>query len=522
MSALAEPEETRRAHRALRSRQILIAALASVALAVALMLPVIHAGFHPEDSGWLALARLQHSPWPLLTQNIDFLYFYRPVPLLLWWLSAHLFGASALWHNATDLLLHATNAALICVLAARLSGERLPGLIAGLVFAALPAGAGTAAWMSDRFDPVALLFSLSALIAFDAALAGRRSPWWAGAWLLLALLSKEVAYASAVLLLAWIALRAWTRREWPLRLGAPIVLACIAALALRVLTATTTAVLDIADPLGTFVAGVGGWWRRAPDALSGFQSPSLAWPLLAGAILALAAVASVRGGKRAWALAGCGAVLLAAPSLLQWPITALTLTHDDFAFTENLRFYYLASAGFALLAGAACASARAWRVSAVAACAILALCGLTQTHRLIQRWAHTWRPESKAAQRLGDELSTRDFPPGCRIALETRDWPAFAPHADTIVKAVAAPDAPVQACVVFAGTQTYQNYIPAAVCDAAHWPGLPLARTPGLMSLQTLGNVCIARFAVWKPEQLGTPLFRFRVDSDGHAQEIRD
>jgi len=504
-------------------RGALACAVLSAALAALAMAPIVGAGFHPEDSGWLALARLQHSPWPLLTQNIDFLYFYRPVPLLLWWLTAHLFGASATWHNATDLLLHALNAALVCVLAARLSGERLPGLIAGIVFAALPAGAGTAAWMSDRFDPVALLFSLSALIAFDAALAGRRSPWWAGAWLLLALLSKEVAYAVAALLLAWIALRAWTRREWPLRLGVPIVLTCTVALALRMLTATTTTVLELGDPLQTFAAGVGGWWRRAPAALSGFQSQSLAWPLLAGVILALAAAAAVRGRKHGSALAGCGAALLALPSLMQWPITALTLTHDDgFAFTENLRFYYLASAGLALLAGAACANARAWRVSAVAACAVLTLCGLTQTHGLIQRWAHTWRPQSNAVQRLGDELSARDFPRDCRIALEAPDWPAFAPHADTIVKAIAAPDAPVQSCAVFAGAPTYQSYVPAEACEAARWPGLPLAQTPGLVSLQTLGSVCIARFAVWKPDQLGTPLFRFRVDSDGHAQEIHD
>ena len=58
-----------------RSRWVLVAAAASFALAALLMLPVIHAGFHAEDFGWLALARLSTSPWALLAHNINFVYF---------------------------------------------------------------------------------------------------------------------------------------------------------------------------------------------------------------------------------------------------------------------------------------------------------------------------------------------------------------------------------------------------------------------------------------------------------------
>ena len=242
-----------------RSRRVLVAAAASFALAALLMLPVIHAGFHAEDFGWLALARLSTSPWPLLAHNINFVYFYRPLPLLLWWLSAHVFGTQAVWHNALDVLLHALNAALVCMLATRVSGRAGAGALAGLLFASLPAGAATAAWMSDRFDLVALGFSLLALLSFEAALRRRQNPTWTAMWLLCALLSKEVAYAAAAVMLARLAVQWWRDRAVAWGLLAAVALPPLVALALRVLSGTTVgASLDVDDPLQA-IAAVMNW-----------------------------------------------------------------------------------------------------------------------------------------------------------------------------------------------------------------------------------------------------------------------
>ena len=65
----------------------------SIALAALLFNPIqpaLAAGFHPEDLGWLALVRHIDSPWPLLTENVFFVYYYRPVGLLLEQLSEDL------------------------------------------------------------------------------------------------------------------------------------------------------------------------------------------------------------------------------------------------------------------------------------------------------------------------------------------------------------------------------------------------------------------------------------------------
>jgi hypothetical protein len=116
-------------------------------------------------------------PWPLLVDNIYFVYYYRATGMLFWWLAVQWIGTDAVWHNFLDLLLQAGNAALVALYAARAGRSTLAGLLAGACFACLPPAAGTAMWMSDRYDPLALLFGMLALLAFERALAGsRRAP----------------------------------------------------------------------------------------------------------------------------------------------------------------------------------------------------------------------------------------------------------------------------------------------------------------------------------------------------------
>lgn len=507
----------------------LAGAALSAALAALVMAPIVGAGFHPEDSGWLALARLSTSPWPLLTHNIDFVYFYRPLPLLLWWLSAHAFGANPMWHNALDVLLHALNAALACLLAARVAGRTSAGVVSGILFASLPAGAGTAAWMSDRFDPVALGFALAALLAFEGALERRRSPLWTGLWLLFAVLSKEVAYAAAAIMLLRLAAQWRHKREAAPALLAVVLLAPVLGIALRVLSGTTTGwSLELGDPLHMVTAGIGGWWRQAPAALSGFM-PATGLPLLVGLLLTAVCYAIARDatarGARALALTGAGLLLL--PAVLQSPVTGPVLSDDDSrAFTENLRFYYAAAAGLALLLAAGYASLQSPRVrlAMLAGCLFAAGHGGVLSYQLSAQWARQWRPSSDAYLALAADLGQHEFPAGCRIFLDAPDWTdAFRHHADTIVKAAAPTSATVQSCAIFAGAQVYQTFLPAERCTPVYWPGLAFSERHGTPIAASVGDVCMLQFATYTaPDQLGAPLFRFRVGSDGHAQEIRD
>jgi len=515
-----------------RSRRVLVAAAASFALAALLMLPVIHAGFHAEDFGWLALARLSTSPWPLLAHNINFVYFYRPLPLLLWWLSAHVFGTQAVWHNALDVLLHALNAALVCMLAARVSGRAGAGALAGLLFASLPAGAATAAWMSDRFDLVALGFSLLALLSFEAALRRRQNPTWTALWLLCALLSKEVAYAAAAVMLARLAVQWWRDRAVAWGLLVAVALPPLVALALRVLSGTTVgASLDVDDPLQAIAAGVGGWWRQAPSALGGFAPVSLWFGTLVAALLLVTIWGVARAQPKAATpvrnLALLGAGLLLLPAVLQWPVTAPVLSHDESrAFVVNLRFYYAATAGLALLlaAGYAALPRGVARAGMFTAGLLSAVGAAALSYRLSDQWAQDLSGSSQAYLALGADLGARPFPAGCRIHLDTPAWNgSFRHHADTIIKAAAPVDAPVQSCAIFSGEQVYQTFVPAPLCTPAQWPDLTFSERNGVPIAGSVGEVCMLQFVTYAaPEQLGQPLFRFRVDAQGHAQEEGD
>lgn len=504
-------------------------AIVAFLIAAAAMAPVLHAGFQPEDFGWLALARLNASPWPLLTHNIDFVYFYRPLPLLLWWLTAHAFGTEAVWHNLIDILLHATNAALVGLLAARLSRNAVAGTLAGAVFATLPAAVGTAVWASDRFDPMALGFALLALLAFEDAVERRRSPIIVGLLLLFALLSKETAYVAAAIMLVRLAAQWFWRLEFNPKLLVSVLSATALALMLRQLTSTTAATaLDMNQIAHNLVSGVIAWWRQAPSALVGFLPANPAMIYLMAALLMIACVGIGMALRtraqsalvRAWIGLGC----LLLPALVQWPVTAEVLTNaGSRAFTENLRFYYAASAGLALLLaiGFAQLRSRFGKATMAASCLLWSVFAFAQSHAVSAHWAQQWGKLSNAYLRLGTELGQRSFPPGCRIYLDVPAWPdVFRAYADNIVKARAGVNASLQACAIFAGKPVYQTIVPAQRCTAQDWPGLELAQQKNILLADRIGNVCILQFANYRPDQLGAPLFRFRVDADGHATAI--
>ncbi len=493
--------------------------------------PALHGGITPEDFGWLVAARQLDNPWPLLAGNPYFVYFYRPLPLLLWWLSGQAWGTNALAHHAVDLVLHALNAALVARLAGRLSGRTEAAWIAGLVFACLPCGAGTALWLSDRFDPVALACGLGALLAFERALAQQRGRLALALLLLGALLSKETAYAVAGWLLLRLLWRAWRRRERRADLWLAVALPILAAALLRLASGTAVDTsLPITDVPAAALGGITAWWLRLPHALfAGFDEasgpvgpPAYVWPVLLalGGLLAYA-LPRLRAAKDGSAtLALTGAALLCATPLLQWPVTRLALLPPGYALTVNLRFYYLAAAALALLLGAAATvpGPRA-RVLGLGLLLMLGAGGLWRTRAVGEAWTARFAADGARQLVLAGELAAREWPRGCRLLLDAASFnDDFRVHADTIAKAAAAPGAPLMSCAVFAGTRVVTTVVDGALCRAEDWPGLTLSQAAQAPVIARLGKLCTLQFT--SPPPADDPrAVRLRVDAQGHLHD---
>jgi protein O-mannosyl-transferase len=128
--------------------------------------------------------------------------YWRPLTSLALWLGNFLGGAVGI--HALALCLHATATVTAFALGKRLFGATRPAFWLALLFAVHPVQVESVGWCSAINDP---MWGLFALLAVRGALrwrdAGARgAPWLAASWYLCALLSKENAIATALLVLA--------------------------------------------------------------------------------------------------------------------------------------------------------------------------------------------------------------------------------------------------------------------------------------------------------------------------------
>ncbi len=143
--------------------------------------------------------------------------YYRPLFLL--WLLVHftLFGLNPLWWHLTSVAAHLIVTFLVYLLARRLTGDRVAGLVAALVFGLHPVHIEAVAWIAAVNEPLmAIVFLLSLLCysnqtiketdtteAVPATGARRFSPKWMALSLVcyaLALLTKETALVLPVII----------------------------------------------------------------------------------------------------------------------------------------------------------------------------------------------------------------------------------------------------------------------------------------------------------------------------------
>src|SRR5262245_41392836 len=111
---------------------------AAIALA-ALFLAYCLRGASPtgDDFVYLALGRHLGNPLPLLVQDPLGAYFFRPLVMLLWWLTSDLPGGDATQY-AIGIALHAANALLLAALARELGLARGPAALGAIAFLVHP------------------------------------------------------------------------------------------------------------------------------------------------------------------------------------------------------------------------------------------------------------------------------------------------------------------------------------------------------------------------------------------------
>ena len=114
-----------------------------------------------------------------------------------------LFGLNPAGHHLTNLLLHLLNTVLFFVILERITGDRGKSAIAAVLFAIHPLRVETVAWVADRKDLLAMLFSLLTIGAYWKYALLRRPLWYGmtAVCFVLALLSKPVMVILPLVLL---------------------------------------------------------------------------------------------------------------------------------------------------------------------------------------------------------------------------------------------------------------------------------------------------------------------------------
>ena len=203
----------------------LIAAATLLAYGAALRLP-----FFFDD--------LQHLVW-LRGQTLGSILvseagrpYYRPLQFLAWKLYETIFGNdSALAYHALNVFLHLVNACLVMLLARRLSDQKdrwWPAALAGLIFVVFPFAYQVVPLPASLTHPMATLFVLLALLAYDRFQTTGRYRWLLAALgcALLAFLSNESSFLLAGLIAVCVFMRSPRDRRW-LWIGLFVLLAAI-------------------------------------------------------------------------------------------------------------------------------------------------------------------------------------------------------------------------------------------------------------------------------------------------------
>ncbi len=398
-------------------RRIIITTVVVAIVAVSFFTATTFVG---DDHLFLAFSRLAPNPLVAFVRDQHGGEFYRPLPMLVWWLmgrAAHAASGFAAWpFAALAFALHAASAALLAKLLTSLDRPRVVAGLAAALFFLAPQNLDAASWYAASTDLFATAFSLAALV-----LLVRGASVASAALALAAFLSKESALVLPAL--AYVALGARAEPDARARrLRAVMPAAGLAALVLVARTLVLGGWGGSGDMRASLVAKV----VQLANGLVHFGTGAavlpdvLAWGL-GGAALALLGLAAVR---RSSARAPLAFLALALVPLLGtgWAVGA--------------RYFYLPAVGLAWAAAEALA-ARPFAARALIGAALL-LIGVQQAV-LRDRDVREYDQRLAAARRAvadGARQGARVFHVDGGIKdldLAVKEDPAVAPFADGLL-----------------------------------------------------------------------------------------
>lgn len=324
--------------------------------------------FYMDDYAFITLARYTDNPWIyFVSSHFPGSQFYRPSALVLWWVTTRLeFSMTAQLVVNWVLLLSAGG--LLTSLLLKLDSRRLIAYLCGFVFVIHPISVMTAGWLSNRFDLLATVGILLALIGCTGWYRQNAARYtslllvWLGT--LLAVTSKELGYLLPIV----VALLAFGYGKGNLvrrLLTAPwlstLAIAC-AAMAIRVylLQGSERALLAADGAVLRLGRGAVNWLQHLPYYFSFTpMKPTWGFSVLAIVFLVICiATATQKARRRSLPLSRShlvslfsGILIVLLAMLIQTPITSLVTLHmpntgpfDD-TFYYAARFYYLAIIG---------------------------------------------------------------------------------------------------------------------------------------------------------------------------------
>ncbi len=340
------------------SRLIALAAVAAVAAVAALAyLPSLDGYFLADDFGFIRIfhdrplkdfPRLFASDWSggLWGHPLDEI---RPVIALSYRLDAFLWGLRPVGYHVTSLVFHGLSAALVFLIAGRVTGRATLGLLAGLLFALSPTHVESVSWIAARVDVMSATFFLASFYSFLMFRDSGDVRLWALSFIAfgLALFSKELTVTLPFLLLAYDVVCRRPGRARELLVHVPAFASLGGYFFVRHLALESTAREQMlnADSLRAFLSRQSYYLgellpplRPLPDAV--------AWALV-GLVLAVAlGSAWARGSGRGRHIVFFGPV---------WHLTVLAPTVVA-TLPESHRYLLLPSAGLAVLAALVVAS----------------------------------------------------------------------------------------------------------------------------------------------------------------------
>ena len=421
-------------------------------------LPVITDYFVQDDFGtvyilterpWTTFPRWFTMPW------MEYIWGYtpdeiRPFVAFSYQLTGKFTASRPELHHIVNIAFHAGNALLVMAIARLAIGlTPLAAAFAGIVFAVLPSGVESAAWITGRVDSMPAFFYLATFLAYVRwRLEGRRSLYsWSLVLFFVTLFSKQNAITMAASIAAFDLLVLERERRGTIASAVaawtPFVVMTIGYLLLRraLLGHTVRGGVTAWHQVETFLGIV---WRHFNRVALGHAPPVAAWEvwfLVAIGVLAvivawrgfgtpdLPAVAkaiagSRRSASRVGGKVGPTGVLLCFVIGWWWIGAAPAIV----AGYESPRHVYLASAAWAFLLamilqwGLARVSRPAIRIAVAAtAVAVVALYSI-RLHQTLQTWHLLARISKSAVERVNEEAVAA--PPGTLILmrLPVKSW----------------------------------------------------------------------------------------------------